>query len=421
MFKNKVSLRLRLAATLLLLSAFISGSLAWLVIELSEGLEHTLLTTIVNQEADFIDELLSKNPDSRLTQSATLLAWAEHENHLNPPPHIQKMPLGIFHDVNIGGRPYHILRRPSEHGTLTVAMEINAVEDREHQLQISMVIAALLAPILTSIIAWKLGGLTLRPLRRLTNTIRHHTTNKAPEQVAPRFTQPELQPLAEAFDRYEEASQQRLERERRFAAAASHELRTPLSVIKTSLELEAQKQPLSPPLQRSQTTVDKMTQLLDGLLALNQTANSADSINASTTIQASIENYQAAFAQKNWQLQTCISEDIALELLPAHLEVILNNLLTNALNHMQPNAGQNGEVRVTLSQQQLAVEDNGKAPAAGYNNDLFNYGAKSRHSLGAGLGMYIVAQIVQLYGWHIRAQNSPQGGLGVYINFSAIR
>jgi signal transduction histidine kinase len=107
------------------------------------------------------------------------------------------------------------------------------------------------------------------------------------------------------------------------------------------------------------------------------------------------------------------------------LETLLRNLLDNARKY----AGEPGEVEVSVMPMaggaQLRVTDHGPGIAESDRQRVFERfyragaGAEGRAS-GAGLGLAIVLQIVQLHGAHIDLESPAEGsGLSVVVDFPA--
>jgi two-component system OmpR family sensor kinase len=99
----------------------------------------------------------------------------------------------------------------------------------------------------------------------------------------------------------------------------------------------------------------------------------------------------------------------------SQLRQVFANLMRNALTHTPPGSpielslsGENGSVRIE-------VRDHGPGLPAGTQGSVFerfwrSEGGRERGKAGAGLGLAIVAAIVQAHGGAVGAHNAPGGG-----------
>jgi nitrogen fixation/metabolism regulation signal transduction histidine kinase len=115
--------------------------------------------------------------------------------------------------------------------------------------------------------------------------------------------------------------------------------------------------------------------------------------------------------------------DPALESIVAdrgRLRQLLNNLLTNAFEALEGQAG--GEIRVTTRRSvragedvaEIAVEDNGPGFQREVMGQVFDPYITTK-TRGTGLGLAIVRKIVEEHGGHVEAENQPGGGARVRI------
>jgi nitrogen fixation/metabolism regulation signal transduction histidine kinase len=102
------------------------------------------------------------------------------------------------------------------------------------------------------------------------------------------------------------------------------------------------------------------------------------------------------------------------------LRQLLNNLLTNAVEALEGQAG--GEIRVTTRRSvragedvaEIAVEDNGPGFQREVMGQVFDPYITTK-TRGTGLGLAIVRKIVEEHGGHVEAENQPGGGARVRI------
>jgi len=226
-----------------------------------------------------------------------------------------------------------------------------------------------------------------------------------------------LDRLEDAFSAREE-SQERL---RRFIADASHELRTPLVSIRGYAELYRMGAATNPDdvakaMRRIEDEAARMGVLVEDLLTLARLDEVRDARHGPVDLAA-----LARDAVDDARV-TAPDREITLDAQPARvngdadqLRQVLGNLLRNALVHTP--AGTPIEVSVggTNGSVELAVRDHGRGLPNGDPNALFERfwraeGGRERGKGGAGLGLAIVAEIVDAHGGAVSAANAPDGG-----------
>lgn len=378
----------------------------------SESLEYALLDNLVKTEADFIEEFLTETGGDEIPPSAGAYAWLDNGATMLPAG-ISQLALGLHHEINLYNGKYHVLKRHSDHGILTVAIDITAVEQREEELHARLAFGVVFFPSIMMILALFLAKRLTAPLVRMATELKARDPSQPATTLTPAYPYNEILPLVEAIDDYQARLEQVLKRERMFAASASHELRTPLSIIRSGLEvLSLSDLPIeaTKPLERTQRAAGEMQALIEGLLTLVRSHRTpSDEINFADVVTTSCMGYQEEFNKRGIELQVrCTPIILAVD--PVHVAIMVSNVLRNVLYHMVPQSNAAPLVTVTLSDGVLSVVDNGATPDITDLSSIFQLGNKSAASEGVGLGLYIVSQISQQYGWVLDAKrNSPHG------------
>ncbi len=211
---------------------------------------------------------------------------------------------------------------------------------------------------------------------------------------------------------------------RRFAADVSHELRTPLaamSAVTDVLDEDAagldEDTATAVRLISAETT--KLAALVDDLMEVSRFDAGAAALHLDEIDLA--ESLRRTLASRGWQetVETCLPEPGALRgrVDPRRLDVIVANLVANALRHGAP------PVRLELRAQDdpragrqaaVTVRDGGDGIPESVLPHVFDRfyksaGARAR-SEGSGLGLAITTENVRLHGGTVRAANHPEGG-----------
>ena len=208
------------------------------------------------------------------------------------------------------------------------------------------------------------------------------------------------------------------ERQQAFVADASHELRTPLAVIRANAEFLQQGQPESEEAAEILAETDRLTALVDSLLALarGQGAAAPDHpLDLGALVSDSAQSMQPLASDRKVALAIDTTAGLEVEGDPDQLRRLVVILVDNALRYT-PAGG-----RVTVDAHRIdgtavvAVSDTGIGIPADALQHVFERfyradGARNRASGGAGLGLSIAEQLVTAHGGRISAQSAPGRG-----------
>jgi len=189
-----------------------------------------------------------------------------------------------------------------------------------------------------------------------------------------------------------------------FTENASHELLTPIAVINSKLDSLLQTEGFSP--QQSKLlndlygSVSRLTKLNQSLLLLvkieNHLLERADDINLKPVIEEFVIQFEEIF-QDNGLKVTGDLRDKTLHTNPYLIDVLLNNLLSNAIRHNHAN----GEIMIRLNDVKLSIQNTGEHTELNAE-DQFKRFHKSPSSEGSGLGLTISRQICENLGYDLR-------------------
>ena len=218
-------------------------------------------------------------------------------------------------------------------------------------------------------------------------------------------------------------AQSRSEREQEFAHNASHELRTPLTVIRVASDLIAQDDGLSEASRRSLSrihlAVDDMEALVDALLLLarcEQAPLEHEAFNVRTLLENELDRVRPLLRHKGVGLQLDVAGDPCLHGPPRALQVMIGNLLANAVHFSDA-----GVVRVRLQESCLQVEDTGVGMdpvTLARACDPF-YSSVEQPPGGPGLGLAIARRLGVRCGWPLALASTQGYGTCASIAFPA--
>jgi NtrC-family two-component system sensor histidine kinase KinB len=213
-----------------------------------------------------------------------------------------------------------------------------------------------------------------------------------------------------------------------FVLRASHELRTPVTGMHMAFGLLQERVHFSPEsreadlLNTVNEEMQRLMQLINDLLNFSRYQNGLQKLTlAPCSIEELLEQARLRFEDKALDQDVILSIEIQEPLPRLHadqtqLERVLDNLLDNALRHtpekglIQLQARRHGE-RVIIS-----VEDNGEGIAYGQQGRIFEpFVQVGRKKGGAGLGLALCKEIVQLHGGRMGVYSRPGQGTQFYM------
>ncbi len=190
-----------------------------------------------------------------------------------------------------------------------------------------------------------------------------------------------------------------------FTENASHEFQTPLAVIGSNLELLLQDNNLTESqMQQIGSLIEslgKLSKLNQTLLLLTKIENrqfeTAKSINLSEAILEKLNLLDVWIQHKNLVLENHISPNISIQINEYLLDVLLNNLLGNAIKYNLIG----GKLHVELNERKLLIKNTGNQLIVPTEQLFERFQKDSSASDSLGLGLALVKQICDTYGFKI--------------------
>lgn len=191
--------------------------------------------------------------------------------------------------------------------------------------------------------------------------------------------------------------------QKEFTENASHELQTPLAILKNKLDILLQNQDLT---EKQYQIAEEMNRALSrssrinkNLLLLAKIDNKqfdSETFHLNEVLNQSLEILQEHFEQKNISVKTEISDNVKVNGNIGLTEVLINNLILNAIRHTSIN----GSILIRLSQSEFEVSNSGTDKL---NGDLLfkRFSRFSKDNNGSGLGLAIVQEICKSQNWTI--------------------
>lgn len=269
------------------------------------------------------------------------------------------------------------------------------------QLDVTMVVASLVAVAAAVPLAAYGAGLLARRLRRVSETAGRISAGDLDARTGPTKGDDEVADIAATVDTMADSLGRRLRTERQFTADVAHELRTPVGGLLAAADL-------LPPGETEdllRARVRDLRGLVEDLLEISRLdAGAEQPVRAHVPLGAVVSE---AVARTGHGAEVTVADDATtVETDPRRLERIVGNLVVNAHRHGA------APVRVTVEGRTVVVRDHGP----GFPADLlldgprrFHTGAAERGA-GHGLGLTIALGQARLLGAELRLDNAPDGG-----------
>jgi two-component system OmpR family sensor kinase len=329
-----------------------------------------------------------------------------------------------------GSAGFRVLEQnvPNSSGILIVAIPLNETHQTLGRLIAIEVVVSLAVLAALAAAAWWLIKRDLRPLETMAVTADAIAAGDLARRVHPAETKTEVGRLGLSLNtmlsRIEEAFAERAATEdklRRFLADASHELRTPLTSIRGYSEVfdRAKDDPenLELAMRRIEEESKRMGVMVEELLVLARLGEGREPeklpVDLAAVVDDAVNDARAAAPARDITLEREEPADVLGD--DHQLRQVVANLLSNALRHTPAEA----QIRVTLTSgdglARLAVADDGPGLEADVADKVFEPffradESRARETGGAGLGLAIVAAIVEAHGGGVQLDTAPGAG-----------
>lgn len=346
---------------------------------------------------------------------------------------VEKRHVPAFQRVDRSGDPWLLIGMPVRQSdgrasalTVYAQLPLSAEESNVEALVSAAQRGALPVLVLTVVLALLAARGVLRPVRGLRQAAGRIAEGKLDTRLEVKGAD-EIADLSRTFNdmaaRLEEsmAELRRLEsNSRRFAADVSHELRTPLAAMTAVTDvLDEDADSLDPDTASAVRLISqetgKLARMVEDLMEVSRfdagaAALHLDEVDVGETIRKTLQ-------ARAWQKRVTaeLPADVRAGLDPRRLDVVVANLVGNALHH----GGEPVRVRLHVPEpgaDRLLIEISDSGPGIDpevlpHVFDRFYKADSARaRSEGSGLGLAIAQENVRLHGGSMRAANSPEGG-----------
>jgi signal transduction histidine kinase len=318
--------------------------------------------------------------------------------------------------IRIGGRQV---------GGLAAARPTQADRDALLERRIAVLVAAALAFVVASAIAWFTLGRLLRPVKEMATTADGIAEGgDLTRRIEVPRRNDEVSLLAATFNRMLGRLEAAFQREQRFIREASHELRTPITICRGHLEVLGDDPSPEDVREAIAVVVDelgRMGRIVEDMTTLARVED-PEFVRRETLVLEGFVNDLSRSAEPllDGRLRVApVPPGATVRADPQRLTQALVNLLQNAALHARGGAPVELRVAERPGAWRFEVADRGGGIPEGQEERLFAPFTRSSRAPGSGLGLAIVRGIAEAHGGRAGVDNRPGEGATFWIEVPA--
>ncbi|MBJ6987374.1 extracellular solute-binding protein [Devosia sp. MC521] len=338
----------------------------------------------------------------------------------------------LFHDVSYRGELVRVasvgrlISTPTDTGWVTI--HVAETQRQREALAAEILSNAVLPVVALTLLAIGLVWFGISRMFAPLTQLEHNLRARRPEDLDPVDVPVpvEVDHLVVALNGFMARLRNAMERVSGLVAEAAHEVRTPLASIRAQAEVALEEQDpkkLRQRVARIHGSAVQASQLVNQLLMEATVSHRLDNHEGSTTsIAALVDEVVTRLDEKqSARVGVSISPAAALATIPGDrvaLREMLRNVVDNALTYSDGPI----DIAVTNSESDvvLRVLDRGPGLEAHEKNEVmgrFKRGKASAGKVGSGLGLSIVARVVEAHKGQLTLKDRSEGGLNVEMKF----
>jgi two-component system, OmpR family, sensor histidine kinase QseC len=297
--------------------------------------------------------------------------------------------------------PYRVLTFPAEikgkSYAISVSRPLFEQEDLVESILYSFIVIAAALLLITLVVNRIASARIMRPFFKTLEQLDQYEMGKTGVLKMPPSSTNEFKRLGNSLEKMTARIDSDYNSLKAFTENASHEMQTPLAVILNScenlLQNEGLNQKQAESVERLSQSARKLSRLNQDLLLLAKISNGqylqTEKIDFATILQSKLELYEDLFAVKSIQVQTEIVSKPKLLIHPSLAEILISNLISNAIRYSPESA----KVAIKLTETYLEISNEGK-PLESASEKLFErFYKENASSASTGLGLALVKQI----------------------------
>lgn len=366
------------------------------------------------------NKLVFSNQSNYNTQK--ILSYLRHNKISHIGHHHKKLNLQI-QEGTIYTNGYILQIQKSNQQNIKILLGINQIHlnDTYSSIYIGVIVLNIIIFLILSILGYFLINNTIKPLKLILNELNNlQKEENLSKRLKPIKTNDEFEKLVNSFNKMLEKIENSIEGVKQFSSDVSHELRTPLTVIQGELDLLKSKDIT---LDNAKTALHvinkeqkKLQEIIKNFLLLSRLEKENIQIKTSLLDKVLLEEVELNLdniEKKNIKLNLSIDENLKVNIDEKYLQIIINNLLTNAIKYTKK-----GFISLEAKKKDnkivLHVKDSGIGISKEDSKKIFErfYRADYARSEieGLGLGLSIVKKICDRYSCKIKTKSNLNEG-----------
>jgi two-component system OmpR family sensor kinase len=248
----------------------------------------------------------------------------------------------------------------------------------------------------------------LAPFKRTLRVIQSFDLKRKEQLRLPATRTSEFQELNQFLLKMTEKAREDYQSLKEFTENASHELQTPTAIIRGKLDLLMESDISDEQailIAEMQNALERLSRIHASLTLLTKLENkeyeASEPVCISNLTRETLNSFDELIQMKSLTLEAYIEKSVYIPLHLALAELLIANLVSNAIRHNVPPGDGRGFIRVLLSREGLVVVNTGREPQVPTLElfERFKKGNAGSDSIGVGLA--IVRQICELSGFDI--------------------
>jgi signal transduction histidine kinase len=250
-----------------------------------------------------------------------------------------------------------------------------------------------------------------RPFHGTLASLRNYQLEEMQPVAFPETKIAEYVELQQALRRLMERIQSDYFALKEYTENTTHEIQTPLAIIRSKLEL-LQDYPLTVEqlqlVNAANQAVTRLSRLKEALVLLVRIKNrqyvTQEPVRFDALLRERFTHFEELMELKSLQVSTEIDGPVTLLINPVLAEILLDNLISNAIKHNIPG----GALAVRLTDHRLTIPNRGETPRGPTTAFFDRFVKADRRSRSLGLGLAIVKAICEVNGLSV-AYNFSEG------------
>ena len=315
------------------------------------------------------------------------------------------------------------------HGTVRVTYETSYVQARIRRVWRLLTATGVLILGFAMLLAALLARTLSAPLRSLAATAQRLGAGDLSARAQTSTSLPEIAVLADVLNDTAAKLDALISLQREFVSQASHQLRSPLAALRLRLENLEEDLTGAPAesVAASLREVQRLSRLVDGLLALarlDEMSADPEPIELTALAADRIVVWGPYADERLVTLTLEASRPVIAAATVGHLEQVLDNLISNALQVSPAGSRLTLQVSESGSYTEVHVIDEGPGMSEAERARAFDRFWRSEgtppSSAGSGLGLAIVQRLVTADGGRVELRAAPSGGLDAVVRLRRV-